>query len=188
MPASPVPVSGCVLGVDASLSCTAFAALTADGTQYHWSITTNGAWPLARRLRVLADAAYRIASSLHPALVVVEEPGFVVAAHGVGPITALGRAQGAIIAGLPTGTEIETIIVSRLRSVMALHVPRGKGEAKRATLAYVEQRGITVPRLGNGEHDDDIADAYMLALYGRTRLQGAPRGGTVPPVRRERRR
>lgn len=160
-----------VLGIDASLSRTAFAVLDSDGAQHHEVITTRADWPLPRRLRALADAAYRIATEHLPlALVVIEEPGFVRAQHGVGPITALGRAQGAIIAGLPSALEVEAVMVSRMRSALQVKIPRGKGAAKPAILAYVEARGITVPRLRGGAHDDDVADAYLAACYGIDRL------------------
>lgn len=160
-----------VLGIDASLSRTAFAVLDSDGAQHHEVITTRADWPLPRRLRALADAAYRIATEHLPlALVVIEEPGFVRAKHGVGPITALGRAQGAIIAGLPSALEVEAVMVSRMRSALQVKIPRGKGAAKPAILAYVEARGITVPRLRGGSHDDDVADAYLAACYGIDRL------------------
>ena len=160
-----------VLGIDASLSRTAFATLDTDGNQHHEVITTRADWPLPRRLRALADAAYRIATEHQPlALVVIEEPGFVRAQHGVGPITALGRAQGAIIAGLPSALDVEAVMVSRMRSALQVKIPRGKGAAKPAILAYVEARGITVPRLRGGAHDDDVADAYLAACYGIDRL------------------
>lgn len=176
--ARPLAVSVRVLGIDASLTRSAFCSLTPEG-QTHEVIVTKAEWTLPRRMRALADAAYRIAADVRPDLIVIEEPGFVRAQHGVGPITALCRAQGAIMAGLPSAYVVEAVMVSRMRSLLGVHIPRGKNKAKGAVLEYVEAAGIFVPRYKSGQHDDDVADGYLAGLYAIRRLQDEPRAGTV---------
>lgn len=169
-----------VLGIDPSLSRTALALATDDAVpEYrHWTLQTRPDWPLPRRLRYLADGAFDVAAGCRPDLIVLEEPGFIRTGGGRGAEFGLPRAQGAIIAGLPPEIPLDIVTVARWRGRdgLGIRMPRGAGKAP--LLAYVAARGIAVPpkRPAGDALDDDVAEAYCIALYG---LRNVPPGDTL---------
>lgn len=182
------------IGVDASLTRTAFAALP--GRTYGLAPTT-AATPLHMRLRRIAEESYDFVApfaELGPVLVVVEVPGFIPEGHGIESIYALGRAQGAVLAGLPALPNVRalTVTVAAVRAGCGLVMRTG--QHKQIVQDYVRARGIALPDKRGGETDDDVADAYLLAVYatltgeaeGRPRLPVGPLAAALAGMRRGR--
>lgn len=154
-----------VLGIDASLARSAFAYL-GDGSPRHVVVPTSPADSLQRRLRTLSDAAYDACTTWAPGgvdMVIIEEPGFITGS--IRSVFALGRAQGAIIAGLPAAQQVQIVDVNTWRR--ALDIKGGPG-VKDRVVAYVREFGIDVPSksLRSVIPDHDVADAYAIASYG----------------------
>ena len=165
-----------VLGVDASLTRTAIASAGGDGFR-HLAVQTSSGTPIERRLRYLADAIYEAVTQWPggpAAVVVLEEPGFIPTHQSVQSVYAMGRAQGAILAGLPDGLPVRVVMVSQWRRDLEIHIPKGAGKAP--IVAFVEQQGIVLPYSPRSRTPDhDVADAYCLAMWGARLLRGGAR-------------
>ena len=165
-----------MLGIDASLSRTAIASAGGAGFR-HLAIQTSPATPLERRLRHIADAVYEAVTTWPggpPALVVLEEPGFIPTHQSVQSVYAMGRAQGAILAGLPEGMPVRVVMVSQWRRDLEIRIPKGAGKAP--IVAFVEQQGIVLPYSPRSRTPDhDVADGYCLAIWGQRLLRGGAR-------------
>jgi len=168
-----------VLGIDPSLTRTALALVDTDdpaGVFSPWVVSTSPEDGLAARLRRLADRCYDVAAHAAPDLIVLEDPPLMRQGRG-DTVFAVPRAQGAIIAGLPSGVPVEVVYVGRWRSVLGIKMKRGAG--KQPILDYMAARGYSVPTVSarSARLDADVADALGLALYG---LHCVPLGGTLP--------
>ena len=66
---------------------------------------------------------------------------------------------------------ITVVAVATVRKLLDVPVKRGKGMAKAAVVDWVEAQGITLPRSPVAKNPDhDVADALLLAHYGRDHL------------------
>lgn len=168
-----------VIGIDTSLTRTGLAALPA---REHSAIPTSADTPRHMRLRQIAEQTYDFAMRFYDPveglLVIVEEPGWIAAQDAGKAAVVLGMARGAAMAGLPALPNVRVVVVAvnALRSQLGLVMRRG--EEKAIVIDYVRQRGIVVPQKRNLEDDDDVADAYLLAIYGTLYGMG---GRTVGP-------
>lgn len=157
-----------VIGIDTSLTRTGLAALPA---REHSAIPTSVDTPRHMRLRQIAEQTFEFAMRYYDPveglLVIVEEPGWIAAADAGKAAVVLGMARGAAMAGLPALPNVHVVVVAvnALRSQLGLKMKRG--EEKAIVIDYVRRRGITVPVRHNGQDDDDVADAYLLAIYGQ---------------------
>ena len=155
------------MGIDPSLTRTALAALSTDGThRSHRVIQTKAHGALPLRLRKLAIHAGGQVIDINPAIVIVEEPGYM-AAVGNKAQAAVHRATGAILAALPPHVRVEIVSVGDIRRRFGLGKPGTKRDVLKAqVVAYLEERGIGIPHKRRGRPDHDVADAYLAALYG----------------------
>src|SRR4051812_2386248 len=147
-----------VLGVDASLTRSAFVMYDSDARTYRYQIVaSSAAKPLGQRLRRLSDAAYDCCSQWGvPALVVLEEPGFLPRHMSVGATFSIGRAQGAIIAGLASSAPCVLVTVAEYRRDLGIHMRSGAG--KQPVLDYLNLLKLAPPKGLGGRYDDDVGD------------------------------
>lgn len=155
------------LGCDPSLTRTALAAIERDGQRHPPRIIeTKAQLALPLRLRKLAMYVSAIVLDSNPDIVIVEEPGYM-AAVGNKAQAAVHRATGAILAALPPHVRVEIVSVGDIRRRFGLGKPGTKRDILKAqVVAYLEERGIEIPRNRRGRPDHDVADAYLAALYG----------------------
>ncbi len=152
------------MGIDPSLTRTALA--TVGDWRTHRVIETKARVALPLRLRKLAINVGTMVEESNPDIVIVEEPGYM-AKVGNRAQAAVHRATGAILAALPPHVRVEIVSVGDIRRRFGLGKPGTKRDVLKAqVVAYLEERGIEIPRNRNGRPDDDVADAYLAALYG----------------------
>lgn len=175
------------IGVDVSLTRTAIATLP---SRAYAIIPTQAGTPLQFRLRRIAEDIYEFVAPLSaagPVLVVMETPGFIPEGHSVEAIYGLGRAQGAALLGLPAMPNVRHVLVTPAAWRKQLAI-KGGPAAKANVLAYMEARGIAIPRKNLGrESDNDVADAFGLAIYG-TEIGEVEQRQPHPGIRRGRAR
>ena len=153
------------VGIDVSLTRTALASL---GREQHWRvIKTSPARTQEVRLRHIADAVYyALRDWPEPVgLVVMETPGFI---QRRGSMEAVYRAQGAVLCGIPSGLDVEIIEVYQWRKDLGIRAKKGLG--KQPTIDFVRAVGVRLPTHVGGRVDDDVADAFGLAIWGRRLL------------------
>ena len=158
-----------IIAIDPSLTRTALVRKSAGGVT--WEVyTTRHEWGLAKRLRTLAVRVHQaVVDTPDVSLVVIEQPGFVSVVRASGT-EATQRVIGALLAALPDG-RVELVVVTTARSALGIRAKRGKGNAKRAVVAWVEQQGHVLPRSPVAKNPDhDVADAILLAYYAEAHL------------------
>jgi len=105
-------------------------------------------------------------AAIGPDVIVVEEPGYMAKVGGRAQ-AAVHRATGAVLAARPPEVPVHIVAVGVIRRHFGLGKPGTKRDVvKAAVVAYLEERGIEVPKGRGGRPDDDVADAYLAALYG----------------------
>ncbi len=158
-----------IIAIDPSLTRTALVRKSGDDVTWEVYIT-RPKWGLAKRLRTLAVRVRQaVVDTPDVSLVVIEQPGFVSPGRASGT-EATQRVIGALLAALPD-VPMELVMVTRARSAMGIKVKRGKGNAKRAVIAWVEEQGHTLPVSPVAKNpDDDVADAILLAYYAEAHL------------------
>lgn len=163
------------LGIDASLTRTAFA-LGVGGVAYHTVIVdTNPKQPMLYRLQALARTAYTVGTrGVHLAdggklVVALEEPGHMGGKASLAAGT-LGMSRGAIVGGLPaSGIELHIISVNQVRRDLGVVMVRD--HAKESVAIWLRTQGIHVPQ-HNGRDDSDAADAVALAEWAKRSREG----------------
>ena len=170
-----------ILGIDSSLSRSAFVITDGAGQLCYHVCETTPRESLPVRLGRIAITApmlitrvateWGLAAAGLVAMVVLEEPGF--GGAGGQATTAVARAQGAVLAGLSAESwcpRFEIVPVARVRSALGIKVTRAEG-AKASVARWLEEQhpagAAALPRTPrSGVLDNDLVDAYVLAMYG----------------------